>query len=196
MDLKIEEEMRRFEDEISSVDTTLPPPPMFKDKNEGGKSVNTETFTSPMVPPQISNCPNFGPFGFQNPPNNGPMPMNNPRPMPNNFINGPRPMFNNGPPPHFAMGPRPMQPPMGGPPRFMPPAGMPFIPLPQMDFSGLPEKKSVYSSAPVLKKPKLEDNEKDGVANDQVQIGPEKSSSSVKNELPVCTKCYSYLQNI
>jgi len=182
----MQEEMRRFEDAIKTDDSTLPPPPMFKVKKEGEKPTNTDNVPSSLIPPQISNAPNFGPnFGFQGPPNNGPMPMNNTRP--NNF--GPRPMFNIGPPPHFAMGPRPMGGPpmgglpMGGPPRFGPPSGMPFIPIPQMDFSGLPEKKTVYSSAPVLKKQKLEETEKPEDTNNQVNIGPAKSSS-ISNDIP------------
>ena len=73
---------------------------------------------------------------------------------------------------------------MGGRSRFI------STPDTQTDFFGLPEEKSVHSSSPVLKKPKLEANEKSKDTNDHVQIGFEKISSSASDDLPVST--YNY----
>ena len=144
-----------------------------KIKEEVPKNDTIVTYFQP--PPTCSQIPNnhsSGSFSLQDRDKLYPgASMRNRRPMPNNLTSGL--------PPHFSTHYKPIQPPM---------EGSPSDTVSQTDFSGLPEEQSVCSSSPVLKKPKLEANEKSGDKNDQIQIGFEKISSS--DDLPVSTDNY------
>lgn len=131
--------MRRFENEINAAD--LPPPPMFVKSPETPQIPGTTSY----VPANSSNFPLNNPGGVS-------MPQMSQHNLVPNRVSGP-PAFVTGQMP-------PMRPPMNTgmmpPPQMMPPMPL-FRPPPTMpDFSKLLEGQAVYSSAPVLKKRKIE----------------------------------------
>ena len=148
-----------FEDDTSSVDTNHPTSSTLKNKKEEGKLVSIKK----------DSFSNSQPSGFQD---------YNFYPEPMMAITNPGPnKSTNGLPPRLNTVSRPMP-----TPRFVPSSD------PKVVFSRLHQYQSRYSSAPVLKKLKLEGIEKNRHTYDKV--GGEERSSSVSSDLTVSAKNY------